>query len=281
MTSKLEIEERGPIREFRLHRPEVHNAFDEELIGALQTAFDQAERDVSEGADLRGILLSGAGKSFCAGADLNYMRAIAGFGRAENERDAMRLSRMFLAIRRCPVYVVARIQGAALGGGTGLVAAADLAVAGAGTRFGFTEVRLGIVPAVISPFVLDRIGPARGRALFPTGERFGAEEALRIGLVDRVVPDDALDGAVGSVLGELLQAGPGAAREAKRLATSVGRALPLSLEPDGAVFGETAEWIARLRAGEEGQEGMSAFLGKRRPHWFREMPEGEGKDPES
>lgn len=272
MTEKLEIRDRGPIREVRLARPEVHNAFDEELIAALATTFAAIATEVQAGRDLRAVVLSGSGRSFCAGADLHYMSSIAAFGTEENLRDAARLSAMFLAIRRCPVPVVARVQGAALGGGAGLVACADIAIAEAGTRFGFTEVRLGIVPAVISPFVLERIGAARGRALFPTGERFDAGEALRIGLIDRVAPAGELDTAVDEVLGHLLSAGPMAAREAKELVGEVAAELPLSFDPAAPVFAATAERIARLRGSAEGREGMAAFLEKRPPSWLRSLP---------
>lgn len=272
MTEKLLIRDRGPIREIRLSRPEVHNAFDEELIAALTTAFVGVAGELDAGRDLRAVLLSGAGRSFCAGADLHYMSSIAAYGGEENRRDAARLSAMFLAIRATPVPVVARIQGAALGGGAGLVAAADLAIAEAGARFGFTEVRLGIVPAVISPFVLERIGAARARALFPTGERFEAGEALRIGLVDRVAPEGALDAAVDEVLRHLLEVGPVAARETKQLVARVATQLPLPLDPGAPLFAETAAWIARLRGSPEGREGMAAFLEKRAPSWKQELP---------
>lgn len=271
MSAPLQVIEHDSIREIRLDRPDVHNAFDVELIEALTREFtragDDAGCDTASKGSVRGVLLSAAGKSFCAGADLNYMKSIAGYGPDENRADALRLSRMFLAIRQCPVFVLARVQGATLGGGTGLVAACDYVIAAERARFGFSEVKLGIIPSVISPFVLDRIGPAQGRALFPTGMRFDAERALRIGLVDEVVPDDALDEAVERVLGELLSAAPNASREAKALAARVGRHLPLDLVEDNPVFTETADGIARLRGGEEGQEGMASFLEKRRPHW--------------
>ncbi|MEZ4649977.1 MAG: enoyl-CoA hydratase-related protein [Candidatus Eisenbacteria bacterium] len=273
MEPKLRIRERGPIREIRLHRPEVHNAFDEQLIAELSDAFGTVRSDVESGQDIRAVVLSGEGKSFCAGADLHYMKSIASYGESENRADAERLARMFLAVRSCPVYVVAKVQGAALGGGTGLVAAADRAVAAVSTKFGFTEVRLGIVPAVISPFVLERIGAAHGRALFPTGERFGTEDALRIGLVDQIVPDDGLDEAVDRILSAVLAAGPGASRDAKQLATEVGAALPLPMDADTPVFQMTAARIARLRGAPEGQEGMAAFLEKRRPSWTTDLPE--------
>ncbi len=267
MSSPLQVIEHDSIREIRLDRPDVHNAFDVELIEAITREFTRAGEEAGSGDSLRGVLLSAAGKSFCAGADLNYMKSIAGYGPDENRADALRLSRMFLAIRQCPVFVLARVQGATLGGGTGLAAACDYVIAAKRARFGFSEVKLGIIPSVISPFVLDRIGPAQGRALFPTGMRFDADQALRIGLIDEVVADDALDAAVERVLGELLSAAPNASREAKALATQVARHLPLELVEDNPVFAATADGIARLRGGDEGQEGMASFLEKRRPGW--------------
>ncbi|MEZ4654884.1 MAG: enoyl-CoA hydratase-related protein [Candidatus Eisenbacteria bacterium] len=269
--SKLQITDHGLIREVRLDRPEVHNAFDPELIDLLHRTFLEIRNEVASGnAELRAVLLSGSGKSFCAGADLGYMSSIASFGEAENIADADRLSGMLRAIRTCPVYVVARVHGAALGGGTGLLAACDLVVASNEAIFGFTEVRLGILPAVISPFVIERIGPSHARRLFPSGVRFDATEALRIGLVDRIVPPMQLDQAIEKELSALLTAAPQASREAKRLVETIGAALVARDEE--TLYGETARWIARLRASEEGQEGMQAFFEKRPARWVRALP---------
>lgn len=288
---RLAVVDRGPVRELRLHRPEAHNALDAELISALTEAFEEIHFAVERSADSavlpsrggqaggpardfgppRAVLLTGAGRSFCAGADLQYMREVAAFSEEENRADAARLAALFAAVRRCPVFVLARVQGAALGGGCGLVAASDLVVAAAGARFGFTEVRLGIVPATISPYVIERIGAACARALFPTGEIFDAAEARRIGLVDRIAPEEDLDGAVGRVLGALLSAAPGASREAKALADRIAAASSFPLDP--ALAAETAGWIARLRASDEGREGIAAFLEKRPARWVQSLAE--------
>ena len=198
-------------------------------------------------------MLAGEGKSFCAGADVDWMRASAGLSYDENVADANAMRMMFEAIDRCPAPVVARVQGHALGGGAGLVAASDVAIAEPRAQFAFSEVKLGIIPAVISPFALAKIGGGHARRYFVTGERFDAATALRIGLVSEVAGD--LDGAVERTVGELLAAGPQAARWAKRL---------IRERPDGP---ETARWIAERRTSAEGQEGLAAFLDKRKPSW--------------
>jgi len=190
---------------------------------------------------------------FCAGADVTWMSKTVHYTEEENLRDATAMSRMFAAINELPVAVIGRVQGAALGGGAGLAAVCDIVVAEEAALFGFTETKLGILPAVISPFALAKIGPGAARRYFLTGERFDAETALRIGLVHEVADD--LDGAVERVLAELLSAGPQAARWAKRLVRE---------RPDGP---ETARWIAERRASDEGQEGLRAFLDKRKPNW--------------
>jgi methylglutaconyl-CoA hydratase len=274
----LQIFDHGPIREIRLDRPGVHNALDPELIAALREAFRTVEVDAAAG-ELRCVLLSGSGKSFCAGADLEYMRSIAGFGQAENVADAETISAMLCAIRFSPVFVVARVHGAALGGGSGLLAACDFVIASSEAVFGFTEVRLGILPAVISPFVIERIGPAHARALFPTGLRFDAAEALRIGLVDLVVAPAALEREVARVLESVLASAPGAATQAKALIDRVASQLPL--RPGGQLFHDTAAWIARLRAAAEGQEGMSAFFEKRPAAWVRALPDSLARSEEA
>jgi methylglutaconyl-CoA hydratase len=198
-------------------------------------------------------VLAGEGKSFCAGADVDWMRTSAGLSYDDNVADANAMRQMFEAIDRCPAPVVSRVQGHALGGGAGLVAASDVAIAEPRAQFAFSEVKLGIIPAVISPFALAKVGVGDARRYFVTGERFDATTALRIGLVSEVAED--LDGAVERVVGELLSAGPQAARWAKRLVRE---------RPDGA---ETARWIAERRTSEEGQEGLAAFLEKRPPRW--------------
>jgi methylglutaconyl-CoA hydratase len=234
----LRIERDGHVLRVTLARPEHRNAFDAALIGELTNAF-------ADVGDARAVVLSGEGQSFCAGADVEWQRSAVDLSLAENVQDALRLYRMCETIDRCPAPVVVRVHGYALGGGSGLVACADVAIAAPDAVFGFSEVKLGIVPAVISPFVLPRIG-AHARRYFLTGERFDAEAALRIGLIEEIADD--LDTAVGRVLSELLTAGPEALREAKRL---------IRERPAGE---ETAQIAARLRAGEEGQEGLRAFL---------------------
>jgi methylglutaconyl-CoA hydratase len=244
--SAVAVERDGEVLRITLARPDVRNAFDAQLIAELSEAFVDAGR-------ARAVVLGGEGASFCAGADVQWMRASVGLSFDENVADANAMRQMFEAIDRCPAPVVARVHGHALGGGAGLVAASDIAIAAPGTVFAFSEVKLGIIPAVISPFALARIGSGHARRYFVTGERFDAETALRIGLVSEVADD--LDGAVDRVVGELLSAGPHAARWAKRLVRE---------RPDGA---ETARWIAERRTSDEGQEGLRAFLDKRRPAW--------------
>jgi methylglutaconyl-CoA hydratase len=244
----LRVERDGHLLRVTLARPERRNAFDAALIAELADAF-------ADVGDARAVLLSGEGPSFCAGADVEWQRASIDLSYEENVEDALRLYRMLEAIDGCPAPVVARVQGYALGGGSGLVACADVAIAAEDATFGFSEVKLGIIPAVISPFVLPRIGAGAARRYFLTGERFDAETALRIGLVHYVVPTDELDGAVSRVLDELESSGPRAAREAKRLIR------------EGPRDERTTEVAARLRAGDEGQEGLRAFLERRRPSW--------------
>ena len=243
--SALRVERDGHLLRVTLAKPERRNAFDAALIQELTDAF-------ADVGDARAVVLAGEGESFCAGADIEWQRSAIDLSYDENVDDAQRLYRMCLTIDRCPAPVVARVQGYALGGGSGLVACADVAIAAPDATFGFSEVKLGIVPAVISPFVLPKIG-AHARRYFLTGERFDAETALRIGLVHEIAGD--LDNAVAHVVGELLTAGPQAVREAKRLIRD---------RPEGQATAETA---ARLRAGEEGQEGLRAFLERRDANW--------------
>jgi methylglutaconyl-CoA hydratase len=244
--ANLRVERDGDLLRVTLARPDRHNAFDALLIAELAEAFVDVGR-------ARAVLLAGEGKSLSAGADVDWMRSSIDLSAEENIADANALRRMLETIDSCPAPVVARVQGFALGGGAGLVAVADIAVAARDAVFAFSEVKLGIIPAVISPFALAKIGPGSARRYFLTGERFDAETALRIGLVHEVADD--LDTAVDSVLTELLSAGPHAARWAKRLVRE---------RPDGA---ETARWIAERRASVEGQEGLRAFLEKRPPSW--------------
>jgi methylglutaconyl-CoA hydratase len=244
--SALRVERDGELLRITLARPERRNAFDAAVIAELTEAFADVQ-------DARLVVLAGEGESFCAGADIEWQRASIDLSYEENVEDALRLYRMLEAIDTCPAPVVARVQGYALGGGSGLLACTDVAVAAEDAVFGFSEVKLGIIPAVISPFVLPRIGPGAARRLFLTGERFDAATALRIGLVHVVAAD--LDAEVERIVGELLSSGPRAVREAKRLVRE---------RPGGE---EAAKTAARLRAGDEGQEGLRAFLDKRPPSW--------------
>jgi len=243
--SALRIERDGHVLRVTITRPERRNAFDASLIRELTEAFVDV-------GDARAVVLAGEGESFCAGADVEWQRASIDLSLEENVEDAMRLYRMCETIDTCPAPVVARVQGYALGGGSGLVACSDVGIAAPDATFGFSEVKLGIIPAVISPFVLPKIG-AHARRYFLTGERFDAETALRIGLVHELA--DNLDDAVDRVVGEILTAGPIAVRAAKRL---------IHERPQGE---ETAQVAARLRSGEEGQEGLRAFLERRTASW--------------
>ena len=240
------MERDGDVLRVTLARPDRRNAFDAALIAELAEAFVDVGRT-------RAVVLAGEGASFSAGADVDWMRSSVDLSFDENVADANALRRMLEAIDRCPAPVVARVQGHALGGGAGLVAAADIAIASTDAQFAFSEVKLGIIPAVISPFALAKIGPGAARRYFLTGERFDAETALRIGLVHEVGAD--LDATVDRVVGELLSAGPKAVRWAKRLVQE---------RPDGP---ETARWISERRTSDEGQEGLRAFLEKRPPNW--------------
>jgi methylglutaconyl-CoA hydratase len=243
----------GPVATITLNRPAARNAFDPALIAMLTQLMTAAAMD-----DSRVVVLTGAGDAFSAGADVEWMRSSAGMTRERNEADAAAARTMFEAVDRCPKPVVARVNGHALGGGAGLVACADVAVAAEGTLFGFTEARLGLIPAMISPYVLRRVGPGPARALFVTAERFGAERARELGLVHRVVAPDDLDAAVGEVADGLLACGPVAIAESKRLIRDATASLALDDLPAR---------IAAVRAGPEGQEGLRAFLERRRPGW--------------
>ena len=258
--SGLRVERDGQFARVMLDRPDVRNAFNAELIGELRSTFDGFGAEGPEA--LRGVMLAGAGPVFCAGADVDWMRSAIGLGVEANERDAAALHAMLAAVDRCPVPVIARVHGAALGGGMGLCAVADVVVATADASFGFTETKLGIIPAVISPFVLAKIGEAHARALFPTGQRVDAERALRIGLVHEIVADEAaLDARVDELLGELRSAGPTAVRAAKALVRELR-----ALDPEAA-RDHTIRHIAQQRTSPEGQEGLGAFLEKRPPRW--------------
>jgi len=245
----LRVEHDGDLLRVTMARPERRNAFDAELIAELTEAFETV------GDDVRAVLLAGDGESFSAGADVDWMRSSTELSYEENVADARRLRKMLETIDSCPAPVVARVHGHALGGGCGLVACSDIVVAAPDTQFAFSEVKLGIIPAVISPFALSKIGASAARRYFVTGERFDAATALRIGLVHEVAAD--LDAAVEALVGELRSAGPEAGRHAKKLVLE---------RPDGL---GTERRIAQRRTSDEGQEGLRAFLEKRPPTWFR------------
>ncbi len=249
----LRLERQGPLARVTLARPERRNAFDRELIEALARAFRQV-------GDARVVVLAGEGESFCAGADVEWMQAAAALSYEENLADALSLHEMLETVDSCPAPVLARVQGHAFGGGLGLVCASDVVVAAEDAVFAFSEVRLGLIPAVVSPFVLSRIGPGPARRYFLTGERFGADVALRIGLVHEVVPEEQLDKAVDRLAAALLAGGPQAVRAAKRLVLDA----PLG----GA---EAAARLAERRVSAEAGEGLRAFLERRPPRW-REQP---------
>ncbi len=240
-----------------LNRPEVRNAWDGETVTLLQRAL----RDLASDDSVRVVELSGEGPAFCAGADLDWMKRVANFTMEENRRDSAELAQLFKALDELDKPVVARVQGAALGGGTGLVAACDVVVASEGAVFGTTEVRLGIIPAVISPYVIRKIGESHARAWFLTGERVGAAEARRVGLVHHVVAESELGEATHAVIDAILLGGPAAVAEAKRLVRAVGTMAPR----------EASAWavqrMAERRGSHEGLEGLKSFLEKRPASW--------------
>ncbi len=261
--TRLRLEKDGPVSRVTLARPEARNAFDEILIAELTRAFAGIGKD----AGTRVVLLDGDGPSFCAGADVAWMRKAGGYSRAENEADAEQMAEMLRSIDACPKPVVALVHGAAIGGGVGLVAAADIAIAAEGTVFAFSEVKLGILPSVISPYVLAAIGPRAARDLFLTGDRFDALEAHRLGLVQAVVPSSELAAAGARKASSLLTSGPEAVGIAKRLIAQV-----TGKSPEEAMA-LTVRTIAERRASGEAKEGLTAFLEKRPPSWAAKKKE--------
>ena len=253
--SALRMEREGRVQRVTIAKPERRNAFDAALIAELHETFSAIEDDV------RVVVLAGDGPSFSAGADVEWQRSSIDLSFEENVEDALRLYRMLEAVDSCPAPVVARVQGYALGGGSGLAACADIVVASPGAIFGFTEVRLGIIPAVISPFALAKIGRSAARELFLTGARFSAARAKEIGLVHAVVPADELDAAVQRYVDKLLAAGPEAVAAAKALIRDVWD------RPRDEAMPITANAIAERRVSAEGQEGLTAFLEKRAARW--------------
>ena len=261
--TRIRLERQGAVARLTLARPDVRNAFDEILIGELIEACAslRSEADAGGATAPRAVVLTGEGAAFCAGADMNWMKRSVQFSREENEADARRFAGMLRGLDELPIPTLARVNGVCLGGGMGLISCCDVVVAVEGADFGFTEVRLGIAPAVISTFVLPKIGAAAARRYFLTGEIFKTAEARAIGLVHEIVAKEALDGAVDRIVGALSGNGPRAVAAAKRL---IREGLARTREESIA---ETAKAIAELRVSPEGQEGLGAFLEKRRPAW--------------
>lgn len=260
--SAVELSRSGHVARLTMNRPEVHNAFDDALIADLTAAIDELDRDPG----VRAVVLTGAGASFSAGADLNWMRGMAQASEDDNRADSQRLARLMRRLQFLSKPTIARVNGAAFGGGVGLVACCDIAIAAEGAKFALSEVKLGLVPAVISPYVIGAIGLRQARRLFITGEIFAAAQALAIGLVHETVPADELDGAVDRLVALLGKGGPVAQAEAKRLALGMGGMTEAGME---SIDADNAALIARLRVSAEGQDGLSAFLDKAQPTWLR------------
>ncbi len=240
-----------------LNRPEVHNAFNDKMIEELTQVFNEIENI----KDIRVVVLKGEGKSFCAGADLNWMRRVKDYSYEENLKESLALADMLYKIYTCPKPTIAQVHGHAIGGGTGLVAVCDIAVATMDAKFSFSEVKLGLIPACISPYVVKKCGEGRCREFFLTGERMSAEKAFNAGLVNIVVPPDSLEKAINGLIELLLSSGPEAIRMCKELLRNVPGMTPEEYKK------YTADVIAKMRISEEGQEGMIAFLEKRKPKW--------------
>lgn len=245
------------VAQITFNRPDVHNAFNDIMIKELGVVFDEIAQDES----VRVVVVTGAGRSFCAGADLNWMRRVKDYSYDENYRESLELANVLYQIYALPKPTIARVNGAAIGGGTGLVAVCDIAIASVKAKFSFSEVKLGLIPACISPYVLKKCGEGNCREFFLTGERLTAEKAFRAGLVNMVVESEELDDTITSIVRNLLTSGPAAISKCKEL---LRRVSAMSLT-DATKY--TAEVIAKLRISDEGQEGMAAFLEKRRPGW--------------
>ena len=263
MTESLLITDRNGIREISLNRPSVHNAFDDRLIADLTSAIEATNADAS----IWGLVLSGEGSTFSAGADVNWMRAMARASEEENRADSLRLARLMRTLNFLPKPTIAKVNGSAYGGGIGLIACCDIAIGVEGAKFSISEAKLGLVPAVISPYVVAAIGPRHARKLFISAEVFDADEALRINLLHQVVSPSELNEAVSRSLHFLSKCGAQAQAEAKALALRIAGITPERAEKQDS---ENAALIARLRISDEGQEGLSAFLDKRPPRWISE-----------
>ncbi len=256
----VRLTRKGTVARVALNRPDVHNAFNEQMLEDLLEVFGKIRDDPS----IRVAVITGEGESFCAGADLHWMKRVITYTYEENYEDSLTLARMLREIYTCPKPVIGRINGPAIGGGTGVVAVSDIAIASENAVFGFSETKLGLTPAAISPYLLKRMGERNLREYFLTGERFSAERAAEMGLVNAVVPPDQLDAAVDAKIETVLTGGPNALAVSKELIREIAER---SLEENGPY---TAEVISRLRISEEGQEGMNAFLDKKKPRWVAE-----------
>ena len=261
MSESLQLLRDGPIARLRLNRPELHNAFDATLIAALTSCL----QGLADDASVRVVVLEGAGNSFSAGADLHWMRGMAAASESANREDALALARLMRLLDTLPKPTIARVHGAAFGGGVGLIACCDIAIGASTAKFGLTESKLGLLPAVISPYVIAAIGTRQARRWFATAEIFDADEAGRIGLLHQVVEADQLDAAIQQQIELLLKAGP--------IAVGMSKKLVRTMVNDGdaeTIDAANADLIAKLRVSAEGQEGLSAFLDKRKPAWCRE-----------
>ena len=254
--SHLVISEQNNILEIKLNRPEIHNAFNDELISELTEIFENINDKI------RLVTITGEGKSFCAGADLNWMKSMKDYSLEENIEDSSKLARMFEVINNCPVPVLGKVNGHALGGGVGIVSVCDFVMSSSKAKFGFTEVKLGLIPAVISPFCKAKIGESNARAWFTSGRVFSATKAMDMGLVHEVVERESLDDEFSKVVDEFLMAAPMAARESKVLIKTLDK-------PGQDISKFTCEFIAQKRISKEGQEGMSALLEKRKANWIQ------------
>ncbi|HEX7338532.1 MAG TPA: enoyl-CoA hydratase/isomerase family protein [Rhodanobacteraceae bacterium] len=268
MYETIRTERRGNIGVVILNRPEVHNAFNAVLVAELNAVFDAAAKDDS----LHAVVLTGSGPSFCAGADTHWMRGMAKASQLDNREDSLQLARLMRQLNYLDKPTIARVNGAAYGGGVGLIACCDVAIGVDSAKFALSEVKLGIVPAVISRYVVDAIGLRQARRLFVTGEVFDAQDAVNFGLLHEAVPADALDDRVREIVHRLSKAGPRARRLAKRLALRVA---DRDEREQTKLDTENAELIARIRVSEEGQEGLGAFLDKRKPAWIDDQKETE------
>lgn len=259
----IKYDKDGQIGRISFNRPDIHNAFNSTVIDEMLYLFDQLLED----KELRVVVLTGAGKSFCAGADLNWMRSVKEQSFDENLKESNRLADLFYKIYTFPKPIIGKINGAAIGGGTGFVAVCDIAIAAESAKFSFSEVKIGVVPACIGPYVIKKMGEGKARELFITGERMKAKRACKVGLVNDYTDDDKLDGKVEDLIQTILSSGPEAVAMAKRLVSEVPSMTPEQFKP------YTAEMIAKLRVSDEGQEGMDAFLNKRKPNWVEDKNE--------